>query len=290
MKIEKLKQAAEDLNSIFFGEDADDEGIDLTLKKGELEEQVKEAAALLEEEDELEDETIEVLRELIKPDLDFYVEMEKEGEFEDENKTYDSLIGIFKSHDILKEEDFKEEPEEPEKPEETEPEEAEEFTLEDEIKEAGSMKELKNIAKVNDEFKKMRGHLSSFKNVKALRKAMLSTLKEPEEVEEVSEEKTKKKPVTEKKEKKKQPAQKKEVPKKAKGKSGKGVIATIVECIEDSGKKGISKEQIFEKLKKEFPDRNEDSMKNTIGVQVPGRINKEKFEIEKLENGNYRKK
>lgn len=89
----------------------------------------------------------------------------------------------------------------------------------------------------------------------------------------------------------KKKAGKKKGPIKKAGEPGKpGIIATIVSMIEDSGKKGISKDDILAELIELFPDRNEQSMKNTINVQVPARINKEKFPIEKLEGGLYRKK
>ena len=68
---------------------------------------------------------------------------------------------------------------------------------------------------------------------------------------------------------------------------GKGVIAMIAELIKGSGKKGISKEQILEKLVQEFPERSAGSMKSTINVQLPGRMSKERFPITKLENGNF---
>ena len=78
-------------------------------------------------------------------------------------------------------------------------------------------------------------------------------------------------------------------PEKA-GEPGKpGIIQTIVNAIEKSGKKGVTKEELLETLKEEFPDRNEQSMKNTINVQVPARINKEKFPLKKLEGGRYAK-
>ena len=70
----------------------------------------------------------------------------------------------------------------------------------------------------------------------------------------------------------------------------KGIISTIVESIEKSGKKGISKEAILNLLIKEFPDRSADSMKNTINVQVPSRISKERFPLVRMDNGNYMKK
>ena len=67
----------------------------------------------------------------------------------------------------------------------------------------------------------------------------------------------------------------KATPKKA------GVIATIVECIIKSGKKGISKDNILKVLVKKFPEREEEKMKVTVGVQVPSRISKEKFKVER---------
>lgn len=87
--------------------------------------------------------------------------------------------------------------------------------------------------------------------------------------------------------KKKAPKKKGTAPKKA-GEPGKpGIIATIVSLIEESGKKGITKAEILKELVDRFPERSEDSMKNTINVQVPARINKEKFPVKKLEGDRY---
>lgn len=77
--------------------------------------------------------------------------------------------------------------------------------------------------------------------------------------------------------------------KKEKGPKRPGVIATIVRVIEDSGDKGVSKEEILDELVKVFPDRSRRSMGNTVNVQVPTRINKERFPLEKLEDGRFRK-
>jgi hypothetical protein len=83
--------------------------------------------------------------------------------------------------------------------------------------------------------------------------------------------------------------ERKGAPKKA-GEPGKpGIIATIVKAIEKSGKKGISKKELLEVLTEEFPDRNIDSMKATIAVQVPTRINKEKFPLKKVGEDCYAK-
>ncbi|MFX1537626.1 MAG: hypothetical protein ACFFDI_25800 [Promethearchaeota archaeon] len=89
--------------------------------------------------------------------------------------------------------------------------------------------------------------------------------------------------------KEKSTGKKNEVAPKKLNKKGTGVIATIVEEIKNSGKEGISKEEILKVLAKKFPDRTKDSMRNTINVQVPARISKERFKVKKLENGNYRK-
>ncbi len=68
-----------------------------------------------------------------------------------------------------------------------------------------------------------------------------------------------------------------------------GVIATIISLIEDSGKKGVTKEEILNALVEAFPDKKGESMKNTINVQVPNRINKERFPLEKIDGDRYRK-
>lgn len=73
-------------------------------------------------------------------------------------------------------------------------------------------------------------------------------------------------------------------------KKGTGVIATIVKCLEDSGKSGISREDVLTVLCKKFPERTAESMKKTIQVQLPGRISKERFPVVKLEGGLYAKK
>lgn len=67
-----------------------------------------------------------------------------------------------------------------------------------------------------------------------------------------------------------------------------GVVATISSLIEKAGQPGITKEEILEQLKGLFPNRDAKAMKNTVNVQVPTRISKEKFAVEKVE-GRYRK-
>lgn len=58
-----------------------------------------------------------------------------------------------------------------------------------------------------------------------------------------------------------------------------GIIDTIATAIEKSGSKGISKEEIHKILVKTFPDRSPESMRNTINVQVPTNITKQRFPV-----------
>ena len=123
-----------------------------------------------------------------------------------------------------------------------------------------------------------------------------------EEGEEEGEEETTPSPTTKKKAPaKKAPATKAEKTKdevpstkekalvKKKTEKGPRVISTIVSLIEKAGQKGISKEVLLKVLEETFPERTADAMKNTINVQVPGRISREKFELEKTKDGKFRK-
>ena len=70
--------------------------------------------------------------------------------------------------------------------------------------------------------------------------------------------------------------------------SGPGVIATILTLVRDSGKSGITKDQMLDKLVEMFPDRAKEGMSKTINVQLPGRMNKEKgVNIKKTEKGAF---
>ena len=72
-----------------------------------------------------------------------------------------------------------------------------------------------------------------------------------------------------------------EVAKKEKKKqSGPGVIASILEFIQES-KEGISKLQIVEKLAKRFPDRDANSMAKTVNAQIGGKKSPRRMEKEK---------
>lgn len=69
-----------------------------------------------------------------------------------------------------------------------------------------------------------------------------------------------------------------------------GVISSIAKLIEESGPDGISKEEILSNLEILFPEKDSDSMLSTIKVQVPYRINKERFEIAKTADNRWFKK
>ena len=104
------------------------EPIDTNLSDKELHAQIKEAVELLEQDDDLSEETIEGLR----------------------------TMGLFKKN-VEKEEPV--------------------ITLESQINEATKLKELRDIAKVNPEFKVIRGTLTKFTKVPQMRMTMLSILK-----------------------------------------------------------------------------------------------------------------
>ena len=75
---------------------------------------------------------------------------------------------------------------------------------------------------------------------------------------------------------------------KKKVEKGPGVIQTILNLVKSAPKTGISKGTILDHLVEQFPDRDSDGMSKTIGVQLPGRMSKErKVEIVRLESGNY---
>jgi hypothetical protein len=68
---------------------------------------------------------------------------------------------------------------------------------------------------------------------------------------------------------------------------GPGVIESILNILKES-KKGISKEDILTKLVVLFPDRAPESMKKTVGVQLPARMSKErKVKIVKSDDGKF---
>ena len=84
------------------------------------------------------------------------------------------------------------------------------------------------------------------------------------------------------------PAKKEKFAKKEKKEKKVGIVATIVECVENADKKeGVSKEEVLTVLKQRFPERNETSMWSTVKLHIPYLITKERWEVKKLENGNF---
>lgn len=267
MSKKQLIELAKELDDLLFEKPT----VKTNVSEEELIQQITKAARLLEEGDELEN--FKVLKSLMTPEVIDGLDLEEE---QIANLTALGLI----SEDEKEEEEPKAEEEEPK----------EEDGLYEQVKEAGSLRELRDISKSNPEFKSIRGRLSKYKtkeHVKDLQDVMLDILDSdlPEKV-------VAKKPENSQQEKKSQPSKKDAPPKKETSSKQKnpGVISTIVSCVADSDKKGVSKDEIHKLLVKQFPDRDEKSMRRTIDTQIPYRVNKEKFELEKLDNGNYRKK
>jgi hypothetical protein len=186
----------------------------------------------------------------------------EEEEEEEEEKPKKTTKGKGRAKKVEPEpEEEEEEEDEPEPEEEEEEPEEEDELLVDKIAGIDDKKELVSLVRENkDLFKGFK--TKDFPTVKKLKKGMIDFL-EPA-------------PAPAKKEK------------KASEKKGTGVIAYIAKLIESAdSKKGISKEEMLQKLTKEFPNRAPASMKNTINVQVPNRMSRERFKIKKLENGNF---
>lgn len=68
-----------------------------------------------------------------------------------------------------------------------------------------------------------------------------------------------------------------------------GVISTIIECLSKATKtRPLSREDLLEKLTKQFPDRSADGMKKTISQQVPKRLKSDKnIDVEQTSNGKF---
>lgn len=201
VKKELLITATKELNKLLFDPD-DKDIIDVDLEPDKLCVQIKDAAKLLEPDDELTDKTVQVLKDLGVKGF---------GEEQTDN-------------------------------------EPEELSLKKEIEDAPRMRDLKDIAKSNDEFKAIRGELSKFKSIKDLRKAMLKVLEEvPEETEP-----EKVAPKKEKEEKKAKPDAKKPEPKKAepKSKATKLTISrgdAVAQAIRKLCKRGATMQEIMDK-------------------------------------------
>jgi hypothetical protein len=176
---------------------------------------------------------------------------------------------------------------EPEEEDEDEEEEEEEPSLVSSLDDLTTVKELLAVVKNNKAEFKGFDAASVGKNVKKLKKAMVEFLSQNPGRKEDNRAAAKgaKKAAKESKAEKKASA-----PVKKKALGGTGVVATIAQLIIDSGKKGITKEDILKQLVKKFPDRAEKSMKNTVNLHVPGLMSKERFPVEKIEGTNYYRK
>lgn len=248
--LDQLAAAAEDLNEVLGLEPPiETDGV----TKSNLESKITEAAGLLAEEDEITKGTRAIIDSLTE-------QKEPEEEEEEETAKAEKMEGP---------------------------------TLE-EVIQSSKRGQLKKLIKSEPEFESLRDRLDEFRGASSMRKAMLKILKfaryfeisfgDPKEA--VAEEAPK---AHASKPEKPKAANKAPTKEKTNKQKRPGVIASIVEAIENAGEKGISKESILKILVKKFPDRQEKSMKNTINIQVPNRISKERFKVERLKNGNYRK-
>ena len=245
IKREQLVAAAKDLNEVLGLEPPINTN---TTKEKELVTALSEVVDLIDETDEIKDSTREVLVQLgfIQPD----VEDVEDDEFEEQEE---GIEDITPTPPTLEE-------------------------LMDLIADCNSTKELKELMKSESELFDGFTPSAKVKNVIDLRTAMLDFL-EKEEVEELKEEEVVK--VASKKSQPKKGVKEKPSEGKIPIKDGNkklGVIATIANCIKSS-KDGITKDEIFEILKTTFPERNTTSMRNTINIQVPNRLSKEKFKV-----------
>lgn len=105
--------------------------------------------------------------------------------------------------DVEKAEVVEEEVEEEPEPEEGEEQEEENILAQD-IESAKKIKELKDIARANDEFKSLRNRLSSYTSIKSLRSLMLKILAGEVEIKETDQEEKEQKPKTSSQKKRKQ--------------------------------------------------------------------------------------
>ena len=155
MKKEVLSKAAKELDKLLF----ETSQIKLNQKPEELQKDTEEASKELQSDDTITKETLEALTEIWK---------DRAGELTVK------VCDIFRALGILPEEDAVVVPDDavvvPD-----------ENTLVGEINDAERIKDLKDIAKSNDEFKAIRGKLNGYKEIDDLREAMLAILDGPAE-------------------------------------------------------------------------------------------------------------
>ena len=207
----QLVKAADELNKLLF----DDPEIDVKSGPKEMKAVMYEALTCLRTGDTVSKETVAVLLECDFPfDATFFEQIEKEDQ--------DDVLSVLQTLGIWVNKEDDENPaegaEEAEEAEEAEDivEDTKEYSLEEEIDDAQSMKVLKDIVKVYDELKELRGILTKYKTKKALKAAMVAILTEAESAEiEEKEKPEKEKPKASEEEKKEETpkADKKDAPK-----------------------------------------------------------------------------
>ena len=181
--------------------------IDTKVDEDAIVEQIKEALTFTKSADEFTDETITALNHYLGDEREYYEDKKNEDD--------KAVLPILTDLGILDEpedEPEEEETEDDEPAEETAPD--DEPTLLEQIEGAERLKDLKEIAKDNDEFKPLRGKLNGYKTADELQDDMLDILEEVDEVEKVQEDERKHPEPVEKKTEREKPAkaEKKETP------------------------------------------------------------------------------
>jgi len=167
MKKEKLSKAAKELDKLLF----ETSQIKLNQKPEELQKDTEEASKELQSDDTITKETLEALTEIWK---------DRAGELTVKVCDIFRALGILPTEKDEQEEDAEVIPETDD--------------LVEEVDQAERIKDLKDIAKSNDEFKAIRGKLNGYKEIDDLRGAMLAILDGPaEEIPAVKEEAEKEK-------------------------------------------------------------------------------------------------
>jgi hypothetical protein len=263
-ELDELVEAVEELNALLFD---DEHAISTDQKEGALQQAIIDASVILDPKDKVSKDTLKMIKAL----KDSGIEPTPEEEEEKKKPAEEELKAK-------------------EKEEKKDAGASDEQTLFEKVDGAKTRRDLVAIIKANDTFADDKDDLLDIDEFLPLQEKMLDMI---EQAEKPKGKKVAEKAPVEKKErveKKDAPKAEKKAPIKKAGEEGKpGIIATIVNMIEKAGKKGVTKDEILAQLKEDFPDRAEHSMKNTINVQIPARISKEKFKLEKLEGGFYRK-
>jgi hypothetical protein len=283
LKLKDLQNAAKELNALLFVP-GDEQEINLKGSADELKSEIKEVIGMLTPEDELTASTQKVI-DALEADSEEDAELDEtdEAEINDVDDEPPVTTPAPKSQKTPPAPAAKKGAKKENVP-----------TPQELIQAAKSREELVTLLNTYTDLKPLRTAHRNYKSSADLKQVMIAMLNGELKAEEVigaAKEVGKKNAAAEKK----TPAAKKQSSSSPKVKGtpvtkGKGVIATIVESIENAGKKGITKAEILEVLVKEFPEKSADSMKNTINVQVPCRISKERWSVGVTPDGHYYKK